>query len=161
LDKYGPIYNWKVAILEYCDGNQEKGFWKFYELLDEFVLLKPRKISITNLYDENFSFYYSENNRNKSYRIFGADNKFILDPAPYQIKLVDFGYCVHSYHYDYYYKVNEYKYGLYSSHFGSIEEAVIAYQNKFGNLQWDYVDDIITEYQLITNFCRNRRQNII
>ena len=161
LNKYGSTYNWKVAILEYCDGNQEKGFWKFYELLDEFIELRPQKISVANLYDDNFSFYYSEKNKNKSHRIVGDDNKFILTPAPYQIKLVDFGYCVHSYHYDYQYRVNEYQYGLYSSHFDNLEEAVREYQNQFGVLRWDGVDDMMTEYQLIINYCRNRRQNII
>jgi hypothetical protein len=163
LNKFGATYNWAVAILESCDKNEEKAFWKFYELLDEFIMLKPKKYFAAELTTDNLAFYYSLDNNNKQHRIIGNDNRYILDPAPYHIKLFDFGYCVHSYHFDYYWLVDEYDKNIYYNHFENYKQCKKVYKDKFNISKWKTIDN--SEIQNIfietINNCRNREHNII
>lgn len=164
LNKFGPTYNWATAIFDNCDKDEEKSFWKFYELLDEFIALKPRNIFMTELSAESFDFYYSLKNKNKQYRIIGAENgRYIVDPAPYHIKLFEFDYCVHSYHFDYYWLVDEYDKNIYYSHFEDLAKCKAIYKDKFNITQWTTVDSKSIEDNFINtiNYCRNRRQTII
>ena len=163
LNKFGSKYNWTVAILETCDHDEEKAFWKFYELLDEFIALKPKNLLVAELSADNFAFYYSIDNKNKQHRIIGKDNRYILDPAPYHIKLFEFDYCVHSYHFDYYWLVGEYDKNIYYDHFESLTKSKEIYKDKFNITQWTTIDSIDIQNNFITtiNQCKNRRQNII
>lgn len=163
LNKFGPKYNWSVAILESCDNNDEKAFWKFYELLDEFSALKPRNLFLVELTSDNFAFYYSKDNKSKQYRIIGEDNRHILDPAPYHIKLFEFDYCVHSYHFDYFWLVEDYGKNIYYNHFEDINKCKDIYKGKFNINEWtkSEKDEIQNEFDKTISNCRNRRQNVI
>jgi len=163
LNKFGSKYNWTVAILETCNNDEELAFWKFYELLDEFILLKPNRLFIAELTSDNLAFYYSKSNNNKQHRIIGTDNRYILDPAPYHIKLFEFDYCIHSYHFDYFWVVDEYDKNIYYNHFDNIVECQNTYKEKFNISEWLMADstNIDIEFETTRNNCRNRRQNII
>jgi len=163
LNKFGSKYNWMVAILESCNNDEEKAFWKFYELLDEFVVTKPKNLIISELSADNFAFYYSGDNKNKQYRIIGNDNRYILDPAPYHIKLFEFDYCVHSYHFDYYWLIDEYDKNIYYNHFEDLTKCKAFYADRFNITQWTTLDPGDVELNFIKTIdnCRNRRQNII
>ncbi|HUM53183.1 MAG TPA: hypothetical protein PK431_15260 [Chitinophagales bacterium] len=151
LNKFGSTYNWKVAILETYNNDEKLAFDKFYELLDEFLLLKPKSIITTFLSEDNFAFYYSKENTHKNRRIIGADNKYILQPAPYQIKLVEFDYCIHSYHYDYYFVVGESNKGKYYQEFDNLIKSKKIYFDMFGELEWQNSDNnnIENEFKLL------------
>lgn len=164
LNKFGSKYNWTVAILESCDNDEEKAFWKFYELLDEFITLRPKNLFIAELTSDNFAFYYSADNKNKQYRIIGEDNRYVLEPAPYLIKLFEFDYCVHSYHFDYYWLVEDYDKHIYYNHFDTINKCKTVYNEKFNISAWTVIKEdsaILTEFEKTILHCRNRRQNII
>jgi len=163
LNKFGSTYNWAVAIKETCDGNEEKAFWKFFELLDEFVLLKPNALLTAELNSDNLAFYYSKDNTNKQHRIIGTDNRFILDPAPYHVRLFEFDYCVHSYHFDYFWLVEEYDKNIYYNHFESIQVCKAIYKGKFNISIWTEpnLNEVQNLYQQTIGKCRNRRYNII
>ena len=164
LNKFGSKYNWTVAIIESCENDEEKAFWKFYELLDEFISLKPKNLFIAELTSDSFAFYYSKDNKNKQHRIIGEDNRFILDPAPYLVKLFEFDYCVHSYHFDYYWLVDEYNKNIYYNHFDTIKKCKTVYKDKFNISEWTTVtegNEIQREFEKTILNCRNRRQNII
>jgi len=157
LNKFGSNYNWKVAILGACNNDEKLAFDKFYELLDEFFMLKPKSITSTLLTEDNFEFYYNKGNSNKSYRLIGTDNKRILQPSPYQIKLVEFDYCTHSYHYDYYFVVGDKDKGNYHQQFDSLIQSKKIYKGKYGELKWQKTDNINleTEFKLIIDNCEN------
>jgi hypothetical protein len=157
LNKFGATYNWKVAILETCNNDERLAFDKFFELLDEFLLLKPKSITTTFLTEDNFAYYYSRDNSHKNHRIIGDENKFILDPAPYEIKLVEFDYCIHSYHYDYYFVVGEGNKGRYYQQFDSLIHSKKTYKEKFGGLEWQNIssDNVDKEFKFIVDYCDN------
>ncbi len=163
LKKFGQSNNWALAILACCENDEEKAFWKFYELLDEFTGLTPKQLFIAELTPENLDFYYSLNNTHKQYRIIGVENRYIVDPAPYHVKLFEFNYCVHSYHFDYYWVVGEYEKCTYYNHFESINKCQQIYKDQFNITKWITVDQnlILNSYQETINNCRNRRQNVI
>jgi hypothetical protein len=143
LNKLGAGYNWKNAILETYDSNERLSFDKFYELLEEFLFLKPKSIITTFLTEENFAFYYNTDNKNKSRRIIGDIKKMdtaILYPAPYQIKLVEFDYCIHAYHYDFHFVVGDYDKGKHYQEFDSLKSSKKTYEEKFGKLEWSKID---------------------
>jgi hypothetical protein len=157
LNKFGSTYTWRVAILETCKNDERLAFEKFYELLDEFLLLKPISITKTFLTEDNFSFYYNKDNSNKNRRIIGVDNKYILDPAPYEIKLVEFDYCTHSYHYDYYFVVGESNKGKYYQQFDNLIDSKKTYDERFGGLEWQniQIDNVHIEFKLLIDNCEN------
>jgi hypothetical protein len=163
LDKLGPAYDWMTAILESCNNNDEKAFWKFYELLDEFTALKPKSLLTSELTTESFAFYYSIQNKNKQYRIIGEDNRYVLDPAPYHIKLFEFDYCIHSYHFDFYWLVEEYDKNIYYGHFDDLEKCKEMYKDRFNVNDWRVVSEaeIKNEFAKTISVSRNRRKNII
>lgn len=163
LNKFGSKYNWAVAIIESCNNDDEKAFWKFYELLDEFSALKPKNLFFAELSADNFAFYYSKDNQNKQHRIIGNDNRYILDPAPYHVKLFEFDYCVHSYHFDYFWLVDEYDKNIYYNHFDDINKCKDIYKCKFNIKEWTAIgkDSIQSEFDKTILKCRNRRQNVI
>lgn len=163
LNKFGSIYNWKVAILEICNQDEQLAFWKFYELLDEFILLTPKKLFVADLSADNLSYYYSKDNTHKDYRIIGADNRYVLDPAPYRIKLFEFDYCVHSYHFDYFFVIDEYDKNIYYDHFDKIAKCKKTYKDKFNISKWQTIEgDLLNdEFKATTVNCRNRWHNII
>jgi hypothetical protein len=157
LNKFGATYNWKVAILETCSNDEKLAFDKFFELLDEFLLLKPKSITTTFLTEDNFAFYYNKENSHKNRRIIGADNKYVLDPAPYEIRLVEFDYATHSYHFDFYFTVGESSKGKYYQQFDSLTESKKTYKEKFGGLEWHNISSGIvdSEFKLLVDNCDN------
>ncbi|GAA4272979.1 hypothetical protein U6A24_06855 [Aquimarina gracilis] len=158
LNKLGGGYSWRNAILEANNSNERQAFDNFFELLDEFLTLKPKSINSVLLTEENFTFYYNKENNNKSRRIIGDTmDSAILCPAPYQIKLVEFDYCTHAYHYNFYYVVGEYDKGKYSQEFDDLNSSKETYSKKFGKLEWTETDymDIENEFQLIVENANN------
>ena len=155
LNKFGATYNWKVAILETCNNDEKLAFDKFFDLLDEFLSLKPKSITTTFLTEDNFAFYYNKGNSHKSRRIIGADSKYILDPAPYEIKLVEFDYGTHSYHYDYYFVVGESNKGKYYQQFDSLIDSKRTYNEKFGELEWQDISNhnVNNEFKSLIDNC--------
>jgi hypothetical protein len=155
LNKLGATYNWKVAILETCNNDEKLAFAKFFELLDEFLSLKPKSITTTFISEDNFSFYYNKDNSHKNRRIIAVDNKYILEPAPYEIKLVEFDYGTHSYHYDYNYMVGESNKVKYYQQFDSLIDSKNIYNEMFGKLEWQYdsSSNIDIEFRLIIDNC--------
>jgi len=157
LNKFGATYNWKVAILETCNNDEKLAFAKFFELLEEFLSLKPKSIITTSISEDNFAFYYNKDNSHKIRRIIGVDIKYILEPAPYEIKLVEFDYGTHSYHYDYYYMVGESNKVKYYQQFDSLIDSKKTYNEMFGRLEWQDVSssNIDSEFRLIIDNCDN------
>lgn len=150
LNKFGNGYNWKIAILETYDSDERKSFDNFFELLEEFILIKPKSISTVLLTDENFSFYYYKDNKKKNFRIFGSIENIddtILFPAPYKIKIVEFDYCTHSYHYDFHFVVGDYDKGRYYQRFDSLKSSKKTYKQKFGKLEWSEIDPNNIEFE--------------
>ena len=81
----------------------------------------------------------------------------ILYPAPYQIKLIEFEYCTHAYHYDFYYVIGEYDKGKYYQEFDDLKLSKETYSKKFGELQWLKIDteNIETEFKLTVENINN------
>lgn len=157
LNKFGATYNWKVAILEACNNDEKLAFDKFFELLGEFLLLKPKSITTTFLTEDNFAFYYNKDNIHKNRRIIGDENKYVLDPAPYEIKLVEFDYGTHSYHFDFYFTVGESNKGKYYQQFDSLSDSKKTYKEKFGGLEWHNTSssNVDSEFKLLVDNCNN------
>ena len=158
LKKFGAGYNWRNAILEANESDEKQAFNNFFELLDEFLTLKPKSINSVLLTEENLAFYYNKDNNNKSRRITGDTiDSTILYPAPYQIKLVEFDYCTHAYHYDFYYVVGDYDKGKYYQEFDNLNSSKETYSKKFGELKWSETDNgnIEKEFRLIVENINN------
>ncbi|MFD2915482.1 hypothetical protein [Psychroserpens luteus] len=158
LNKLGGGYSWRNAILEVNNSDEKQAFDNFFELLDEFLTLKPKSINSVLLTEENFTFYYNKENNNKSRRIIGDTmDSAILYPAPYQIKLVEFDYGTHAYHYNFYYVVGEYDKGKYSQEFDDLNSSKETYSKKFGKLKWTETDygNIENEFKLIVENINN------
>jgi hypothetical protein len=155
LNKFGATYNWKIAILETCNNDEKLAFDKIFELLDEFLLLKPKSIVTTILTEDNFAFYYNKDNTHKNRRIIGVDNKYVLDPAPYAIKLVEFDYGTHSYHFDFFYAIGESNKGKYYQQFNSLTDSKETYKEKFGGLEWHNISsgNVDSEFKLLVDNC--------
>ena len=96
--------------------------------------------------------------KKKNYTIYGDKNIYVLHPAPYQIKVIEFDYSVHSYHFDFYHVVYESESGMYQGHFDSFDLCQSYYQKKFGPLEWIETDEYTSvEYKKIIDNCGNRR----
>ena len=158
LKKFGAGYNWRNAILESNESDEKKAFDNFFELLDEFLTIKPKSINSALLSEENFEFYYNRKNNKKSRRIIGNTmDSTILYPAPYEIKLIEFDYCTHAYHYDFYYVVGDYNKGKYYQEFDNLNSSKETYSEKFGELIWSETDNenVEKEFKLIVENINN------
>ena len=158
LKKFGSIYNWKIAILETCNNDEKSAFNKFYELLDEFISLRPKRIAATFLTEDNFAIYFNKDNTHKNHKIIGTANQYILDPAPYGIKIIEFDYCTHSYHHDYYFAIGESNKSTYYQQFDSFDDCLNTYNKKYGKLEWHAlpIENIDSEFKLLIENCDNR-----
>ncbi|MGB0869917.1 MAG: hypothetical protein ACPGSD_09990 [Flavobacteriales bacterium] len=163
LNKFGSNMDWATAILEYCEHNEEKGFWMFYELLNEFESLSPISMYSIDINPVHFSFYYSQNNRNKSSRIIGQENNFILEPAAYHIKVFEFDYCFHSYHFDYEWAIKENNQSKYHQHFDNVDDFINKYRMQYGEMKWVKLTgrEVRIEFKNTIDHCRNKNENII
>jgi hypothetical protein len=154
---FGPQMNWKRAILEEYKNDEEKSFWSFFDLLDEFHKLKPTNIYTTKLTPDHFASYYSKDNKKPSTSHGGE--VFFINPAPYFIKVVEFDYQTHAYHFDFFYAINETLSGHYDQGHDSIKDCFEYYKDMYGELVWQEVlqDELIPEYELIMFNCDHRR----
>jgi hypothetical protein len=154
LKKFGSTINWRTAIQEICNNDEEKAFWKFFELLDEFAVIKPLGIYVASLSKDNFSFYYCTNYEKPS-RFVDTENKHIIYPAPYKIKIIEFDYATHSYYYDFNYVVLDSDLGRYNQCHESVQSCFELYKKEFGELVWDKIpyEQLMDEFKLITETC--------
>ena len=154
FDKWGSNKHWTNVILQENKNNEEKAFRNFFELLEEFNQIKPLNIFSTNLTEDNFALYYSKDNR-KGGRLVGSEGRLVIDPAPYHIKVVQFDYCTHSYHFDFNYAVLESVHGKHEQSFHLLDKCFQFYIAKYGDLRWGEIpkNQTDTEFQLITQNC--------
>jgi|GEM_PF-2132693 len=148
----GSAQHWSWTIMNSCGNDELKAFWKFYELLDEFVLIRPLEIHETYLTIENFSSYYSTE-KERPHRYIDNDlKKSVVEPAPYHIKSVDFGHCVFVYFYDFNYVVGDTKIGMYYKDFDNMNDCKQQFNEVFGQLKWAKInkDNINEEFAKIT-----------
>lgn len=136
LGVLGSAIHWRHSIIENCNKDELKAFWKFYELLDEFILIKPIEIHEADLTIDNFSFYYSSE-KGRPHRCINSSFKKIIEPAPYHIKLVEFDFCIFPYFYDFNFVIGEIEKGsLYYKQFDKIEDCLEELNQMYGKLKW-------------------------
>lgn len=137
----GASRSFNAIILDNCGKDELIAFWKFYELLDEFLLIKPTEIQATNLAIDNFSFYYSTD-KGRPHCFNGHFEKPIINPAPYHIKLIGFEHFVTDYFYDFNYVIGNTKTGtLYYKFFDEIEDCKNEFDEMYGQLSWKNIDN--------------------
>ncbi|PBQ31753.1 hypothetical protein CNR22_08210 [Sphingobacteriaceae bacterium] len=154
FNKWGASMDWAKAILEECDNDQEKAFWKYLDLLEEFHQIKPLKIYTTNLADEDLAKFYSTNGL-KTWSMIGPENRRLVEPAPYHIKLIEFEYCTHSYHFDYYYVVSNTDIGRHKQSFSTLKKCFQYYEACFGKLKWEElpIEKVVDEFESVAKNC--------
>lgn len=160
FNKWGANMHWTKAILQECKNDEEKAFWHFFELLDQFTQLKPLNIYSCNLSEDNFAHYYSKDTRKNS-RLIGPEGTPIIHPAPYHIKAVEFDYCIHSYHFDFNYVVSESEFGWHDLSFFSLEKCFEYYTSRYDKLIWNEIPKktISSEFDLIVENCNHKNAN--
>jgi hypothetical protein len=154
FNRWGSNMDWAKAILQECDNDQEKAFWKYFDLIEEFHQIKPIKIYTVNLVDDDFAKFYSTN-APKTWSLIGPDNRRIVEPAPYHIKVIEFEYCIHAYHFDYYYLISKSEIGRHKQSFSNIEKCFHYYDVCFGKLNWTElpIEQVDREFELIAKNC--------
>ncbi len=135
--KYGGAPGWAGLILITCDQDEEKAFSRFFELLDEFLKTKPLAIYHCRLAEDNFVYYYNTAHPTRSWRLVGADNREVLTPAPYEIRIVTFSVGAYMYYYDYDFAIGQSDRGYYCSDgLDTLRACKEICKAKYGVLNW-------------------------
>ena len=140
---------WCSLILELCDNNEEKAFHKFYELLNEFALIKPEAIHAADLTEDNFELYYSKTH-SKPYRLLGYNmdkDKRVYLPAPYHIKVIEYDFACFAYYYDFYFAAGDTKKGKYDWYYDNLDDCKEKIENRYGSLEWFRTDASDINYE--------------
>lgn len=139
LNTWGSNHNWVTVILKACNADEEKAFWLFFDLLEEFNAARPLSMHAVSLTEANFEFYYSRQNTYKNSRF--IESRRIVYPAPYHIKLIEFEHGVLCYHFGMRYELKESKAGIHEATYNTLSECLSFFEKQYGSLEWMKLPD--------------------